>query len=106
MMGKLWGRALFVLVVLCGGLAWAAGCWSSGNQGGSGSPDGSVNPTGSLCARSCSKACSVDDDCLTNNGELCCHYGASGSVCQLGTTCPQFCMDDTKCDTVNGQGCV
>ena len=59
-----------------------------------------------ICTLSCSKSCMSDVDCQTNNGELCCHYGSAGNVCQSASSCPQYCTSNSMCDTAHGQACV
>jgi hypothetical protein len=98
-------------VVVVAGLILVATTWSgcsgsnsSNGNGSSGSGSGGTNGPG-ICEPTCNKACGVDNDCDTSNGELCCDYGTNGKVCQDAKSCPRFCTDDSACNTTMGQAC-
>ena len=97
------------LVALVAGVAFAmfGGCSSTGGTGGDAGTVGTGENIGpGICQTACDKSCNVDNDCNTQNGELCCNYGAAGKVCQSAASCPIFCASDTSCQTGMGQACV
>lgn len=58
------------------------------------------------CADTCPAACSVDNDCNTAQGQLCCDFGGDGKACVAASACPRFCSSDSQCDTMSGQACL
>lgn len=59
-----------------------------------------------LCANSCPKPCSQDNDCETAAGQLCCDYGEVGQACVAAAACPRFCEADPECETQAGEACL
>lgn len=96
-------RRLWVIGVLAmvGAVGVVFESCSSSNGATSGNGEG-------VCQASCPKACSVDNDCDTSNGQLCCDYTPAneGKWCQAASTCPRFCSSDSTCDTSQSQACV
>src|SRR5579872_7139581 len=66
---------------------------------------GSPPATSGVCASSCDKACTADQDCNTGVGELCCDFGSRGKICQSAKSCPKLCTGNTDC-TAAGQSCA
>jgi hypothetical protein len=82
----------------------AGGCNTSDSNNNNNNNTGPTGP--GMCQASCPKSCVLDHDCETNQGQLCCDYGAGAKVCQNAQGCPRFCTTDSTCDTSTGQACV
>ena len=58
-----------------------------------------------ISASSCPKNCSTDDDCKTDEGQVCCNFGEFGKACIMANNCPYFCGDDGACEIEEGERC-
>lgn len=58
-----------------------------------------------ICLPTCLKPCQSDNDCATDEGEVCCDHGADGKACVQAADCPRFCRNDDRCDVTEGESC-
>jgi len=90
------------LGLLCALLSlWAC----SGKDSNQNTTNSNLAPGEGYCQDTCTKDCTRDQDCEMSNGEMCCKIGEYGSTCLPASQCPVECVDETKCNTKNGQAC-
>ncbi len=97
-------RTVFALLLAAALVVSGSGV--SGCSGGSPSTTSSNELVAGVCADTCLKACSVDGDCDSSTGEVCCDYGDDGNACVPAIECPRFCSADDDCESSDGEACL
>lgn len=99
---------LVMLFVATQALGACSGTGSpNGDGGGGGSGNPGTLPAGSgICADTCEKDCTSDQDCDMSQVELCCDLAPAGKSCMAAGECPRQCTTDSQCDSTHGLACV